>query len=229
MSPGWSSSLSQQVSEQVEKQLQRAKEILSRTGDTIDRIKTVLQPTEQNLLLREFKTRTILDPGASKVVLCIEEELAISKSFTKALSKMEGKKPTLVKIPEESNSRLTNLTVARMIPSEVLAKEEGQVIVVNIQKERMLKHLENSRTLIIGDRYFLTYGDTVRRLHQALAKLEISVYYDTGLHGGGSLTYELVRTLGKRPKSTVLEITLSYSVADNSEALRRLVEALLSL
>lgn len=180
-------------------------------------------------MLKEFKTRTVLDPGESKVVLCLEEELAISKAFSKALSKMDGKKPTLVKIPEESNSRLTNLTVARMIPSEVLAKEDGQVIVVNVQKERMLKHLENSRTVIIGDRYSLQYKDTVQRLSKALQKLEISVITDIGLHGGGSLTFELVRTLGMRPKSTVLEMTLSCSVADNSESLRRIIEALLSL
>ncbi|MFW9919616.1 MAG: hypothetical protein ACFFED_08455 [Candidatus Thorarchaeota archaeon] len=221
--------MSLQSSERIEKQLQRAKNILIQTEDTIGRIKTSLQPTEQSLMLKEFKTRTVLDPGESKVVLCLEEELAISKAFSKALSKMDGKKPTLVKIPEESNSRLTNLTVARMIPSEVLAKEDGQVIVVNVQKERMLKHLENSRTVIIGDRYSLQYKDTVQRLSKALQKLEISVITDIGLHGGGSLTFELVRTLGMRPKSTVLEMTLSCSVADNSESLRRIIEALLSL
>ncbi|MFW9931872.1 MAG: hypothetical protein ACFFDR_04380 [Candidatus Thorarchaeota archaeon] len=219
--------MSLQSSERIEKQLQRAKNILIQTEDTIGRIKTSLQPTEQSLMLKEFKTRTVLDPGESKVVLCLEEELAISKAFSKALSKMDGKKPTLVKIPEESNSRLTNLTVARMIPSEVLAKEDGQVIVVNVQKERMLKHLENSRTVIIGDRYSLQYKDTVQRLSKALQKLEISVITDIGLHGGGSLTFELVRTLGMRPKSTVLEMTLSCSVADNSESLRRIIEALL--
>ena len=221
--------MSLQSSEQLEKELQRAKQILIETGDTISRIKTFLQPTEQALMLKEFKTRTVLDPGESKVVLCLEEELAVSKSFSKALSKMDGKKPTLVKIPDESNSRMTNLTVARMIPTEVLAKEDGQVIVANIQKERMLKHLENERTVVIGNRYVLDYNGTIKRLNESLQKLEISVYEDMGLHGGGSLTYELVRTLGKRPQSTVLEITLSCSVADNSESLRRIIEALLSL
>ena len=177
----------------------------------------------------DVKTRTVLDPGESKVVLCLEEELAASKSFAKALSKMEGKKPTLVKIPDESNTKLTNLTVAHMIPSEVLANEEGQVIVVNLQKERMLRHLEDSKTVIIGERYILNSGDTVQRLAEALESLEISVLLDVGLHGGGSLTYELVRALKERPQSTVAEITLSYSIAENSDALRRIIQALLSL
>jgi len=222
-------SLNSESSNQIEKQLIRAKEILLQTEGTISRIKEALYPTEQNLLRREFKTRTVLDPGESKVVLCLEEELAASKSFIKALSKLEGKKPTLVKIPEESNTKLTNLTVARMIPSEVLANEEGQVIVVNIQKERMLKHLEDSKSVIIGERYLLDYNDTIQRLTDALEKMEISVLTDVGLHGGSSLTYELARTLKERPQSTVAEITLSCSIADNSDALRRIIEALLSL
>ena len=217
------------TSNQIEKQLIRAKEILLQTEDVLSRIRSSLHPTEQNLMRREFKTRTVLDPGESKVVLCLEEELAASKSFAKALSKMEGKKPTLVKIPDESNTKLTNLTVAHMIPSEVLANEEGQVIVVNLQKERMLRHLEDSKTVIIGERYILNSGDTVQRLAEALESLEISVLLDVGLHGGGSLTYELVRALKERPQSTVAEITLSYSIAENSDALRRIIQALLSL
>ena len=124
---------------------------------------------------------------------------------------------------------MTTLTVARMIPSEVLAKEEGQVIVANIQKEYMLKPLERSKTVILGERYYLDSGNVILGLTNAMKKLNLNVLTDNGLRGGGALTYELVKTLQDRPLSSVVELTLSCSVSENTDALYRLVEALLSL
>lgn len=215
--------------ESIQNLLEKARKVLEDTGETIDRLTVTLEPIERSLALREFQSRTKLDPGESRVVLCIEEELAVSKPFRKALSKLDSKKPTLVKIPEETASRMTTLTVARMIPSEVLSKEEGQVIVANIQKEYMLKPLERAKTVILGERYYLDSGGVILGLANAMKKLNLNVLTDNGLRGGGALTYELVRTLRDRPLSSVVELTLSCSVSENTDALQRLVEALLSL
>jgi hypothetical protein len=213
----------------LQKQLIRAKKDLQETGKVLDRLIKVIEPTEQTLLRREFQSRTVLDPGQSKVVLCLEDELAESRSFRKALSKMDVKKPTLVKIPEDRTSRRTNLTVARMIPTEVLANSEGSVLVVNVQKELMLKQLENDKVVIIGSRYYHDSDDMVNQIEQTLKSQGVNVLSDKGLYGGGALTYELVRTMQKRPQSTVVELTLSKSVADNTNILRRILESLLSL
>ncbi|MDF1540415.1 MAG: hypothetical protein P1Q69_16085 [Candidatus Thorarchaeota archaeon] len=216
-------------SESLQEQLKRAKKTLERTGKSVDRLIAVLEPTEQMLMRKEFQTRTVLDPGQAKVVLCLEEELASSKSFRKAISKLSMTKPTLVKIPEDRNSRLTNLTVARMIPVEVLTKSEGQVLVVNLQRELMLKQLEQTKSVVLGQRYYLNSNDAIVRLSAALESQGINVLEDQGLYGGSVLTYELVRTLEGRPQSTVLEITLSKSVAENTNILKRVLESLLSL
>lgn len=213
----------------LHEQLARAKKTLERTGETVDRLIAILEPTERMLMRREFQTRTVLDPGEAKVVLCLEEELASSRSFKKAVSKLEIKKPTLVKIPEDRNSRLTNLTVARMIPAEVLAKSEGQVLVVNLQRELMLKQLENSKAVVIGKRYYLDSNNTLQRLGQTMESLGLGFIYDYGLYGGSVLTYELVRTLQERPQSTAIEMTLCRSVAENTNLLKRVLESLLSL
>ena len=222
-------SLDASNSESLQDQLERAKRFLEQTGETVERLSTILEPTEQMLMRKEFQTRTVLDPGEAKVVLCLEEELASSRSFRKAISKLTMKKPTMVKIPEDRNSRLTNLTVARMIPAEVLAKSEGQVLVVNLQRELMLKHLENAKTVVLGQRYYLSSIDAMHKLSQTLESQGVTVLTDYGLYGGSVLTYELVRTLKERPQSTVLEITLSKSVAENTNLLKRVLESLMSL
>jgi len=215
--------------EAIQAQLQRAKKSLRETGETIDRLIKILEPTEKALMQREFQTRAVLDPGEARVVLCLEEELAASRSFKKAISKLDTKKPTLVRIPEDKTSRFTNLTVAKMIPSEVLSKSEGRVLVVNIQRELMLKQLENSKAVIVGQRYFLDSSNDIARVFQTFESQNVDAHYDFGLYGGGALTYELVRTLKNRPKSTVFELTLSKSVAENTNILLRIIESLLSL
>ncbi|MFW9953500.1 MAG: hypothetical protein ACFFD3_03025 [Candidatus Thorarchaeota archaeon] len=219
--------ISQKDSLQTE--LHRASRILKQTRETVDRIITILEPTERALLKRDFQSKTVLDPGESKVVLCLEEELAESKAFRKAISKLEVKKPTLVKIPGAIHSRQTNLTVAKMIPAEVLARFEGPVLVINLQKELMLKQLENTRSVIIGKRYFLESENVIEKLTNALQVHRINVNIDYGLNGGGSLTYELVKTLENRTNSSVLELTLSKSISENTDTLRRVIESLLSL
>jgi len=213
----------------LQKQLIRAKQSLQQTSDVLEKFITILEPTEQTLMRREFQSRTVLDPGHSKVVLCLEDELAESRSFRKALSKMDVKKPTLVKIPEDRTSRRTNLTVARMIPTEVLANSEGSVLVVNVQKELMLKQLENDKVVIIGTRYFHDSDNMIDQIEQTFKSQGVNVLPDNGLYGGGALTYELVRTMQERPQSTVVEITLCKSVADNTNILKRILESLLSL
>lgn len=210
-------------------QLLRAKKTLGNTGKVLDRLVAILEPAEQALMRREFQSKTILDPGQSKVVLCLEDELAESRSFRKALSKLDVKKPTLVKIPDDSTSRRTNLTVAKMIPSEVLANSEGHVLVVNMQKELMLKQLESTKAVVIGTRYYLDFDNIISKIEQTLQSLGVHVLTDNGLYGGGALTYELVRTMQQRPQSTVAELTLCKSVADNTNVLRRILESLLSL
>jgi hypothetical protein len=212
-----------------QKQLLRAKKNLQHTGEVLDRVIAILEPTEQTLLRREFQSRTVLDPGQSKVVLCLEDELAESRSFRKALSKMDVKRPTLVKIPEDNTSRRTNLTVARMIPTEVLANSEGSVLVINLQKELMLKQLENEKAVIIGTRFYLNNDNMFQQITQILKTQGVNVLSDKGIYGGGALTYELVKTMQQRPQSVVAEITLSRSVAENTNILRRLLESLLSL
>ncbi len=214
---------------ELQEQLERAKKSLKRTGESVEKLIAVLEPTEQMLMRREFQTRTELDPGEGKVVLCLEEELASSRTFRKAISKLSMKKPTLVKIPEDRNSRLTNLSVARMIPTEVLTKSQGYVLVVNLQRELMLKQLEQVKAIVLGRRYYLNSNDTMQRLSQTLESQGVHVFEDQGLYGGSVLTYELVRTLEARPQSTVLEITLSRSVAENTNLLKRILESLLSL
>jgi hypothetical protein len=215
--------------ESFQKQLQRAKKTLKTTGEVIDRLVAILEPTEQVLMRRDFESSTVLDPGESKVVLCIEDELADSRSFRKALSKLDVKKPTLVKIPEDGSTRRTNLTVATMIPSEVLANAEGSVLVVNMQRELMLKQLENDKAVIIGTRFYLNSDNMFEKVMQTLRSQGINTLIDDGLYGGGALTFELVRTMRQRPQSTVVELTLCKSVADNTNILRRILESLLSL
>jgi len=215
--------------ESFQKQLQRAKRNLKVTGEVIDRLIAILEPTEQALMKREFQSATVLDPGVSKVVLCLEDELAESRAFKKALSKLDLKKPTLVKIPEDSSSRRMNLTVARMIPSEVLANSEGSVLVVNLQKELMLKQLENEKAVILGTRFNLDSDNMISKIVQILEGQGVNVLNDDGLYGGGALTYELVKTMQHRPQSSVLELTLCKSVSDNTNILQRIINSLLSL
>ncbi len=214
---------------QIEKQLHRAISLLMHTQDTLFRITESLRPTEQALIRKEFETKTVVDRGESKVVLCLEEELASSKAFKKALSKIGKRKPTLVRIPEKSDSHLTNLTIARMIPSDVLASENGSVVIANIQKEKMLKHLEDKKAVIIGTRYLLDDKSTIGKLSESFVEKNMTVYTDNGLNGGGQLTYELVRTLEHRLNTSVVEITLSCSVAENSGMLEKVLQSLLSL
>ena len=206
------------------KDLERAKVVLINLESILKRLNDRFLYQEQIILEKEAVRNSSIEQGLSKAIIILPDIFGSSICFLNALSLFpDTKKPTLIQKKDSRESKDTCLKIIRLVSSRLKEMDKKPTLIVNLQIMGLPPILENQNTIIIGKRFYQDYSHTLDDLMGKMREHNFQVMEDTGLFGGGPLTYELSTSF---KEITVVEITLSGLIVENETNMRRFLGTL---
>lgn len=204
--------------------LEKAVLVLNNLESILIRINDALKHKEQMILEKEALRDRSIEQGLSNAIIILPKSLASTSCFSNALSLFpDTKKPTLLQKSDPSESKKTCSKIIQLVSSRLKERDRRPTLIVNLHSTGLLPIVEKQNTIIIGKRFYQDYMRAIDQLVTKMRKHDFQVNEDTGLFGGGPLTYELSALF---KKITVVEITLSRMIVENETSMRRFLGAL---
>ena len=208
-------------------ELERTEIVLNRLLKKISNISEFLRPLEHSLRAEDFSSSGSYVPGTSNGVVCVLSSLIKGDPLSSSLDLIRGrglKLPAIIKGSDRSETKSTCDSILKIIEG----KPDGAPIdyVINLRWANLPSIINDTNVVVIGNRYNYRKKEALKKLHIRFKELGLQVLEDAGQFGGGPLTYRLTELARKRSNMTVLEITLSHSIAGNQDRVAEILESL---
>ncbi len=208
-------------------ELERTEIVLNRLLKKISNISEFLRPLEHSLRAEDFSSSGSYVPGTSNGVVCVLSSLIKGDPLSSSLDLIRGrglKLPAIIKGSDRSETKSTCDSILKIIEG----KPDGTPIdyVINLRWANLPSIINDTNVVVIGNRYNYRKKEALKKLHIRFKELGLQVLEDAGQFGGGPLTYRLTELARKRGNMTVLEITLSHSIAGNQDRVAEILESL---
>ncbi|MHA1638146.1 MAG: hypothetical protein ACTSUO_08705 [Candidatus Thorarchaeota archaeon] len=205
--------------------LERVVLVLTNLESVLKRVNNTLRHKEQIILEKEAVKNKSIEQGLSNAIIILPDNLSSSPCFSNALALFpDTKKPTLLLQKKDIvESKDAYSKIIQLVSARLKEMENRPTLIVNLQTKSLLPILEDKKTIIIGKRFYQDYRQTLDGLIKTMRRHDFQVIEDTGLFGGGTLTYELSNLF---KGITVVEITLSQMIVENETNMRRFLGTL---
>ncbi|MCK4567989.1 MAG: hypothetical protein KAU48_11850 [Candidatus Thorarchaeota archaeon] len=208
-------------------ELERTEIVLNRLLKKISNISEFLRPLEHSLRAEDFSSSGSYVPGTSNGIVCVLSSLIKGDPLSSSLDLIRGrglKLPAIIKGSDRSETKSTCDSILKIIEG----KPDGTPIdyVINLRWANLPSIINDTNVVVIGNRYNYRKKEALKKLHIRFKELGLQVLEDAGQFGGGPLTYRLTELARKRGNMTVLEITLSHSIAGNQDRVAEILESL---
>jgi len=209
------------------KELERTEIVLNRLLKKISNVSDFLKPLEHSLRAEDFSSSGSYIPGTSSGVVCVLSSLIKGDPLSSSIDLIKGKGlklPSIIKGSDRSETKSTCDSILKIIEG----KPGGTPIdyVINLRWAKLPSVVDGKNVLVIGNRFHCSKEETMKKLNIRFKELDFQVLEDAGQFGGGPLTYRLTELARKLGNMTVLEITLSHSIAENHERVAEILESL---
>ncbi|MBN2228848.1 MAG: hypothetical protein JW779_04570 [Candidatus Thorarchaeota archaeon] len=207
-------------------EIERAENVLERTLQKLFDIHNVLKPVESELFVDDFSSNGTLTPGAVRGIVCAPTGLIKGDPINFVLNQATGKGlnlPSMIKYADRSESPETCDAIMKIIESQVVRSPVSFIFNLRWSQLHIMNDKEN--TIIMGMRYRTGRLEDIEKFSNRLEKLGLQVLRDEGEFGGGLLTFRIMRYAQNLDNVMVLELTLSQSLAENSEKVIEILEA----
>jgi hypothetical protein len=211
-------------------ELTRAEGILNGLLERLSNLLAVLEPIESNLRLTDFASSGMYIRGSKNAIICALTADIQGDPIHSAIELIKGKGlklSSIIKGSDRSESVSTCKSILKIIKAQLKSTESK--VVTNLRWSSLPKTIERDNVVIVGTRFCRMDSDEITRLKDKLRNLNLEVYEDEGEFGGGLLAYKLVQLAEEFEELTVLEVTLSSSLAGESPKVAEILEALSSL
>ncbi|NWF95471.1 MAG: hypothetical protein HXY34_04975 [Candidatus Thorarchaeota archaeon] len=221
-----------QSSDDTDALLRRAIAFVHRLERQVTSINSHLRPTEDRLRAERFRASGELTISSGPAFVLAATAIQPNDPLGSVLSRVTGETrvmPNIVSVTDSRESKDTCQRLVKAIRAQAQDARDKRIAVYNLRWAYLVPFHEKKETVIVGKTFLKADRSYLDTLESKLRTLGVQVIYDRGTYGGGPLTYELCEEFRDNPNATVVELTLSHTLASSRETVLGILTALSSL
>ena len=207
-------------------EIEKTEKVLEGLFQKISKVNEYLGPLEHTLRSEDLSSTGSFIPGMSEGIVCVLSAIIKGDPLANSISSITGKGrkfPSIIKGSDRSETKSTCDSILKIVEGN----PGGLPIsfVINLRWANLPSSINSNKILVLGKRYIHDQRRNLKKLSERYEEMGIEVLEDRGQFGGGLLTFKLANLARKLQTMSVIEITLSRHLAEDSKRVAEILES----